>query len=80
MTLIRYFTGVPMLDLKIVGLLIWITIIMFYEIWTCKYLDYEFKFQLLYVDLGLKMLGLQIWITPLLDFTGFGLGNAWTLI
>ena len=79
MTLIRYFTGVPMLDLKIVGLLIWITI-MFYEIWTCKYLDYEFKFQLLYVDLGLKMLGLRIWITPLLDFTGFGLGNAWTLI
>ena len=42
-TLITYFTS---LDLKI--LQIWITIIIFYRIWTLKYFDYRFGFQFLF--------------------------------
>ena len=38
--------------------IIWITII-FYGIWTWKYLDYEFGFQLLFMNLDLRILGLR---------------------
>ena len=66
------------LDLKILGLQIWITIIIFYGIWSLKYLDYGFGFRLLFIllDLDLKVLGLRIWIMTNLDFTGFELGNT----
>ena len=34
------------MDLKILGLKIWIAIIIFYGIWASKYLDYRFGFGL----------------------------------
>ena len=41
-----------MLDLKILGLRIWITIIIVYGIWTLKQLVYGFGFQLLFMLLN----------------------------
>ena len=45
----RYFTGVGF-ENTILGLRIWITIIIFYGIWTLKYLDYGFGFRLLFIN------------------------------
>ena len=68
-------------ELKIIGLRIWITIILFYWIWTLKYLDYGFGFWFLFIllDLDLKVLGHKFG-SRLLDFNGFGLENIWTVI
>ena len=44
------------LDLNILELRIWITIIIFYWIWNLKYLDYEFKISIV---IYLTILGLE---------------------